>query len=110
MINKREQIADAVAPYVIDKQLFLEIARWPLKEVAERFSKNVVILDEEQMAKFRKAYNISEIRRECGKLGGRPRLPELTPEEVAALPKEEQQRYKMRIWKRKSRERSNPNG
>lgn len=110
MITKREQIANATAPYVIEKKLFLEVARWPLKEVAEKFAKNVVILDEEQMQKFKKAQKISEIRRQCGKMGGRPKLPELTPEEVSSLPVEEQKRYKMRMWKRNSRQRSNTNG
>lgn len=106
MIKTREEINNAVAPYIIDKQLFTEVAKGELAEVASKFAKHFVILSEEQMDLFKKQLHISEVRKQVGKLGGRPRLPDLTDEEINALPKEERQRYKMRIWKRNSRQRS----
>lgn len=90
-------------PFVVSKKLFLEYAKGDLAEVADKFSKDVVILSHDQMEALKKIVHISNIRRECGKMGGRPKLPELTSEEVEALPAEEKQRYKMRMWKRNSR-------
>lgn len=106
MISSREEALTATAPYVVDKQLFLEVARGPLAEVASRFTKNFVLLDEELMEKFRKAIKLSEVRKQCGKLGGRPKLPDLTQEELDKLDPKERMRYNMRIWKRNSRQRS----
>lgn len=106
MISTREEALTATAPYVIDKQLFLEIAKGPLAEVASRFTKNFVLLDEEVMEDFRKAVKLSNIRKQCGRLGGRPKMPDLSPEEIDKLDPKERERYKMRIWKRNSRQRS----
>lgn len=105
MIKTREEILTAQAPYVIDKSLFVEVAKGELVGVADKFSKHFVMLDEQQMETFRKQYRVSEVRRQVGKLGGRPKLPDLTSEEIDALPPEERKRYKMRIWKRNSRDR-----
>lgn len=106
MIKTRDQIKSAEAPYVIDKEVFLGLARGELAKVADKFAKSVIILNEDEMVQLRRYLEISEIRRKVGKLGGRPKLPDLTDEQIAALPKEERQRYKMRIWKRNSRQRS----
>jgi len=106
MISTREEALTATAPYVIDKQLFLEIAKGPLAEVASRFTKNFVLLDEEVMEDFRKAVKLSNIRKQCGRLGGRPKMPDLSAEEIDKLGPKERERYKMRIWKRNSRQRS----
>lgn len=106
MISTREEALTATAPYVIDKQLFLEIAKGPLAEVASRFTKNFVLLDEEVMEDFRKAVKLSNIRKQCGRLGGRPKLSDLSAEEIDKLDPKERERYKMRIWKRNSRQRS----
>lgn len=106
MIKTREEAHVADAPYIINKELFLSIAKGDLALLAEKFAKDIVILDEDQMEQFRKQLRLSDIRKKVGKLGGRPKLPELTHEQIEALPKEERQRYKMRIWKRNSRQRS----
>lgn len=105
MIKTKDEIQTAEAPYIIDKSLFLEVAKGELVGVADKFSKHFVMLDEEQMELLRKQYKLSEVRRQVGRLGGRPRLPDLTQEQIDALPAEERQRYKMRIWKRNSRKR-----
>lgn len=106
MISNRKDALTATAPYVIDKQLFLEVAKGSLAEVASRFTKNFVLLDDELMEKFRKAIKLSEVRKQCGKLGGRPKLPDLSAEDIDKLEPKERERYKMRIWKRNSRQRS----
>jgi hypothetical protein len=106
MISTREEALTATSPYVIDKQLFLEIAKGPLAEVASRFTKNFVLLDEELMEKFKKAVRLSNVRKQCGRLGGRPRMADLSAEEIDKLDPKERERYKMRIWKRNSRQRS----
>lgn len=106
MITKREEINTAQSPYIIDKKLFTEIAKGDLLKLAEKFTKSFIMLNDEQMEQFKKAYEISEVRRRVGKMGGRPRIPDLTEEQIAALPKEEKHRYMMRIWKRNSRNRS----
>lgn len=106
MIKERSKIEGAEKPFIIDKELFLSIAKGELASVADKFAKDIVILDEDQMEQFRKQLRLSDIRKKVGKLGGRPKLPELTHEQIEALPKEERQRYKMRIWKRNSRQRS----
>lgn len=106
MIKAREEIDGAERPFIVDKKLFLEIARGELAALADKFAKPFVLLDDGQMEAFRKQYAISELRKRVGKLGGRPRLPDLTEEQLSLLPKEERQKYRMRIWKRNSRQRS----
>lgn len=106
MINNREQALSSAGPYVISKPFFKEtVKKGPLLEVLERFSKDVVILNETEMDKFRHIIKISELKKRVGKLGGRPKKPELTPEEVAQLSPKDRERYRMRMWKRQSRER-----
>lgn len=104
MINTVEQVLKAEQqPFVVDKELFLRYAKGDLAEVANKFAKNIVILDGSQMDELKKAVHISNVRQKCGKLGGRPKLPELTQEEIDKLEPKERERYKMRIWKRNSR-------
>lgn len=110
MIKTREEALEASAPFIVCKDLFLEIAKGNLAEIAEKFSKNFVLLDEKQMESFQKSVKVSLIRRQCGKLGGRPKLPDLSQEEIDKLDPKERERYKMRIWKRNSRQRKNTDG
>lgn len=106
MITNREQAKTSTGPFVISKAFFKEtVKKGPLLEVLERFSKDVVILNEAEMQKFLHIIKISELKQRVGKLGGRPKKPELTPEEVAQLSPKDRERYKMRMWKRQSRQR-----
>ena len=103
MIKNKEQVETASPPYIVDKGFFEQSARGELLKLAQNFSKSVVVLTKDEMDEFKSQLRLSEVRSKAGKQGGRPRLPDLTEDEIQMLPHEERARYMMRIYKRNQR-------
>jgi len=109
MIKTKEEVLEALATngtqFVVDKDFYLEYARGKLVNIADRFKKNFVLLTFEELRLFKGWVNRIEAVKVNGVKGGRPRKPDLTPEEIVNLSPEARNSYKMRLWKRESRKR-----
>ena len=103
MIKNKKQVETASPPYIVEKGFFEQSARDDLLKLAQKFTKGVVILSEEEMSEFKSQLYLSEVRSKAGKQGGRPKLPDLTEDQIQMLPHEERAKYMMRIYKRNQR-------
>ena len=101
MIKSYEELQASSGRNLVEKTLFEDYAKKELLNLIT--SKGYYILDSDQLERLKKFAKAKEAFRENARKGGRKKLPDLTEEEFLKLSKDEQLKYKNRIWKRKSR-------
>lgn len=101
MIVSYEELQSSSGRNLVEKSLFEDYARKELLNLET--SKGYYILDSDQLERLKKFAKATEAFRANARKGGRKKLPDLSQEEFERLSKEEQLKYKNRIWKRNSR-------